>query len=337
MEISPVEISPEVTDPCYYDCSILVAVSLDSNPTSNWNIFRVPFGKSLPDYPMIAVNNNNFAFGVNVFGINDYLGTQAVIIDKNSLIENSASIPVYFSPLNADYYTIYPVTSNTDCMYMEANDWPPRLFPNFVDAVILYTACGNPSTNDVNITQQRVPIPISVLPVDANQPNNIRGDTDFLKIRGPVYFNDTIISAFNYSCENEEGIRQSCIRLLKIQTGGANFSTSVKGISANDADLFYPSISLGKDGKLFMVFGMSSETIYPSLSVARFDEDLTNIEIIPLVDGNANTNSHTQRQPRFGDYFASATDPIDGSVWVSGEYGDRNLPNRWSTHIGNIS
>ena len=59
-----------------------------------------------------------------------------------------------------------------------------------------------------------------------------------------------------------------------------------------------------------------------------------------LVKGNGNTNfiSVPDRDgKRFGDYFTAINDPIDESVWMSGEYGNKNIHQRWSTYIGNIS
>jgi hypothetical protein len=335
MEISPERTPQGRADPCYYDCYIRIAVSSSDDPTFPvWNLVRVPFGKDLPDYPMIGINNNYYAFGVNIFG--SVTGTQAVIMDKNDLIEGTPSV-AYYSPIYTDYSTMYPITSDTECMYMQAAEWSMVSGPPFVDGVILVNFCGDPSTNDLNITLERIPIPISNIPVNARQPNNIMSETDNVKPRGPVFFNNTIVSAFHYTCDNEDGIRQTCIRLLKIETGSPNSSTTVSGISANDADVFFPSMSLGKDGKIIMVFGVSSEEIYPSVMIATLDRDLALIETISLVNGDANTNPHGERRPRFGDYFESETDPLDGSVWVAGEYGDSNLPQRWSTYIGNIS
>jgi hypothetical protein len=340
MEVSHKEISPGNIDKCYLGCSIRTAVSTSSDPTSEWKIVNIPYGKNFPDYPMIGVNNNNFVFGVNVFRQPDqtYLGTQAVIIDKNSLVQETTSIPIYRSPFYGEYYTIYPITSDTDCMYMQANDYDIRFsLPSSVDNVILFNVCGSPSTNDIKINTYKIPIPNSLLPSDARQPNYVQADTDLLKIRGPVYFNNTIISAFNYSCDNDQGDHQSCIRLLKIETDGTNYRTTVKTLSPNDADVFYPSLSLAKDGKVIMIFGTSSQMIYPSILAAIFDKDFKNIQVIPLMVGTGNTNVYGDTRPRFGDYFASAVDPIDGSVWMAGEYGDKNLPNEWSTYIGNLS
>ena len=163
-----------------------------------------------------------------------------------------------------------------------------------------------------------------------------------MKIRGPISFNNTIVSAFHVSCANDNGELQSCIRLLKLTSDRNDFQTSIKDFAANGADVFYPSLSINKYGNIVMVFGMSNQQIYPSRLMAVMDQNLTTTNVNSIVKGTANTNVRDPMddRPRYGDYFSSAIDPIDGSVWVSGEYGDINVPRtplKWSTFVANVS
>ena len=335
---------------CVIGCFIDVAASESRDPTGLWKVFRIPFGKALPDYPMVGISNDKLVFGVNLFlRENQYLGAQAVIVDKNSMIQNNNTIEYEQSPIYEEYYTIYPVSSNTDCMYMEANDYGGPLLTNLesTGGIALFVICGNPTTNNLEINVNNVPVLTSYLPPEGDQPSSgkgerILGDTNLNKIRGPLYMNDSIVSALNVRCINENGEPQSCIRVVKIGLNETEYNSTVTDISANDAHLFYPSLSIGNDGNIVMVMGVSSTQIYPSGLVGTIDQNMNNLEIMPIVQGSANTNpvKTEDYRPRSGDYFTAVKDPVDGSVWVSGEYGDKNVedtPLKWSTFVANIS
>ena len=335
-------------DDCVYNCFIDVATSESSDPTGLWKIFRIPFGKVVPDYPMIGISDDKFVFGVNLFGPREALGTQAVVMDKNNMIQNNTDVTYSYSPIYEEYYTIYPVSSsNTDCMYMEANDYSGLPDISFTEGIALFEVCGNPTTNNLEINVNRIPILTSYLPPEADQPSSskgerIIGDTDLSKIRGPIYINNTIISAFTVRCSNENNDPQSCIRIIRTGLNESNYNSTVIDVSANDAHLFYPALSIDKDGNIVMVMGTSNREIYPSGLVATLDPNMNNLEIIPIIQGTANTNpvKTEDYRPRSGDYFTAVQDPIDGSVWVSGEYGDKDVPDtplKWSTYVANIS
>ncbi len=183
-----------------------------------------------------------------------------------------------------------------------------------------------------------------VLPDHAIQPNKINHDTGDFKIQSPVYFNNTIISAVTYSCDYTKDL--TCIRLLKINTNESKPLVDFVSISTDDNHhLFYPAISLDKDGNIVMIYGTSSSETYPSLLVMIIDPDFNMLQNILLVKGDGNTDEKIKKKKgeeaetvtRFGDYFTAATDPIDRSVWVSGEYGNKTIKNDWSTYVGNIS
>lgn len=339
MEISPQSNNGE-DESCYYDCFLRVAVSTDKDPSQPWNIYRIPFGKNLPDYPMVGINNNKLGIGVNIFkSTGGYLGTQAILIDKNDLLNDDASISPYFSSIFPNYYTIVPVSSDTECLHMEANNWDLRT--EHVDGIVVFEACGNPTTSNFILNEKQIKTQRLLLPVDAVQPDNLKSETDLAKIRSPVYFNGTIVSGVNYSCD-EGGDLKSCIGLLKIGINESLPIVDFVGISpGNNYHVFYPALSLNKDGNLVMVYGVSSSEIYPSLLVMILDQNFNILYNTLLVKGDGNTNYLSTPDPRsgkrFGDYFTSVTDPIDKSVWMSGEYGNKNIQKSWSTYVGNIS
>ena len=137
-------------------------------------------------------------------------------------------------------------------------------------------------------------------------------------------------------------ILRACIGLLKLNINESTPTVDFVGISpGNNYHIFYPAIGLNKDGNLVMLYGTtSSPEIYPHLLVMILDKNLNILNNTLLINGDGNTNYLSSPDPRngkrFGDYF-TVTDPIDKSVWMSGEYGNKNLQERWSTYVGNIS
>jgi len=97
--------------------------------------------------------------------------------------------------------------------------------------------------------------------------------------------------------------------------------------------LFYPAVSLSQ-GKLIVVFGESSQTVFPSLLVTgRLPTDPANrlASAIIIKAGTANDES-----TRYGDYFGAATDPAGNGFWVAGEYRVDEIFQNWSTAIAQV-
>ncbi len=165
-------------------------------------------------------------------------------------------------------------------------------------------------------------------------------DTADLRINSAIYKNNIITLGFNNACSPDGLSIHSCIRIDRIDTK-SNYSLTEKNIGALNSDLFYPAFAVSDRGNLTFAAGISSLEIYPSLIVG--DDSFTNIEY--LVSGSNSINSS-----RFGDYFGFATDPVDGSAWLSGEFvtNDINVPDNmkprfesikyrvWSTYVANI-
>jgi hypothetical protein len=83
---------------------------------------------------------------------------------------------------------------------------------------------------------------------------------------------------------------------------------------------------------LGIIFGYSSHSAYPSISVSTQssnDEHNSIKEPRSLKLGTANELTN-----RYGDYFAASSDPLsDSIIWVAGEY---HATATWSTYIGEL-
>ena len=104
-------------------------------------------------------------------------------------------------------------------------------------------------------------------------------------------------------------------------------------IGAHASSLYYPAISISRNGALGIIFGYSSHSVHPSLLVSTRSSsnyELNSINMPQyLILGTANELSN-----RYGDYFAASSDPSNSSViWVAGEY---HSAATWSTYIGQL-
>ena len=96
--------------------------------------------------------------------------------------------------------------------------------------------------------------------------------------------------------------------------------------------LFYPALSLHQ-GNLVLVFGESSQTVFPTLlATGRLATDPASTlkSAVIIHSGTADDES-----TRYGDYFGAATDQM-GNFWITGEYRIDETFQNWSTAIAQI-
>jgi hypothetical protein len=152
------------------------------------------------------------------------------------------------------------------------------------------------------------------------------------RIQSAVWYQGRLWLAFNDGCFVVGDTKsRSCVRLIEVDTVTSKVIQDFD-IGAVGSSLYYPAISLDREGDLGIIFGYSSPSIYPSLLVSRrlsTDElsSIKNPQILRL--GTANELSN-----RYGDYFAASSDPSTTSmIWIAGEY---HLTATWSTFIGHM-
>ncbi len=106
---------------CDPECRVVIAVSETQDPLGNWNLFSFPFGRELPDQPIMGVSDDKIVFSVDMYvgpSLNKRDGARVFVIDKNTLINNLK--PSYDSSPKLPYLTIYPIqvsNSFTMCLY----------------------------------------------------------------------------------------------------------------------------------------------------------------------------------------------------------------------------
>ena len=351
---------------CSPICQVKIAVSNSDDPTQNWSIFTINSTKpgNFPDLPKIAVSKNKLLLTTIEFPKNNDSKTfpKTYLIDKTLLINNTAGISGT-KPTFEPNFPIFPIifSNPSDCistifLYKE------NITDVFSDVKkVKITDYCNPADSG-NYKSFDIPIPTLHSAPKFNQPllnetNETKDNKKEITILSAIRNNNSVWIGLHTSCQPSAYSNNSCINILKFNkilgTGYEpernNYTydlTENTQFHIYNTDVFYPAIGISNDEKLFFISGFSNSTIFPSLMVSHLVAENKTQDIV-LILGSAINNSNS-----YGDYFGSAIDPVDGTVWLSGQYVDQSIPipshfppeNRqkvqdktWSTIITNVS
>jgi hypothetical protein len=363
--------------------AILAAVSRTDEPLGIWNTFKfnvTNINSTLycPDRPVIGTSGDKVVISANVISpdangscynhAEGAAGYMIIVVDKNQMTTSSPNsklntavfhgtgwitmIPAKNNEVN-DIYLVSVGTQNTKHVKLLKIE---NLYPNVKLVCSLHEFNG--ATN---------------IPPDAKQPNTpILIDTADSRILDASYNAGKISLAFNEGClpmhDNEP---RSCLRLMQLNVANSsqyqdcNFTESVNARVLKDIDIghdetyyYRPALQTDGQGNLFVVFGFSSNIIYPSLAVLKIDKDdeqMSNITSKLIKEGTRNTEAERlslgndtkcNRQTefstsfsyacsRYGDYFSAVLDPVDpNTVWIAGQYYENK---DYSTYIAKVA
>lgn len=347
---------------CQPICKVIVAVSNSNDPTQAWHIKEVnakDFG-FFPDQPNFTVNKLNFTLTTIEFQAFPEINHSNFIyrtyfLDKNILInENSSMGEIFGITTNEARYPI-PHINPFDCSSTASAIKENGEF-SMVESIKIIDYCdpADPANNNptvINLPSKLYPAPKFKQPSLQSKVENEKME---VKILSAVRNNSSVWLALHSACTPIALSNGSCVNILRFDkvnapgtVHGYNYSLSENTqFSISGTDVYYPSIGMSKNGKLFFISGFSNLHTFPSLMVSQL-VSVNNTKDRYLVFGSGINNSTS-----FGDYFASAIDPVDGSVWLSGQYVDGSIPvpsnlpveqwnkvrdKTWSTIIAKVS
>ena len=319
---------------CLPFCNVKIAVSENDDPTQNWSLFSINATKleHFPDYPQIAIGKFYFIMTTIEFPVSDESKSlhKTYKIDKNIFIEKNST--KFSSPISSNF-PYYPISSLNPSNYSST----VALFKENISD--LYSPVREVRINDfysptapVNNKVNEISVP-KLYPAPAfKQPLlNLINNQSELKILSAVRNDTSVWIGLHSACQPISISNYSCINILRFDkinvtgSGDPQFNykydlTENTQYHIKDTDVYYPAIGISGEGNLFFISGFSNATTFPSLRVSHLAaENQTNDKILIL--GSAINNSTS-----YGDYFGSAVDPIDGTVWLSGQYVDQSIP-----------
>lgn len=317
--------------------SIHVAASTSEDPTGDWHVYDFPFS-NCPDQPSIGVSADKFVVSVNTFANlcnGGFTGVQFTVADKADMLNGTTPRFVQSDPDTLLFSLHVAETqdppSSSDIEMVSVDNGGSQ-------HAIVITLDGK--VPNVTASDLFVPIQLTNVPPKAIQPDTItRLQTNDARVLDAEEYRERLWFSFNDACIPEDDSQaRSCLRLIEIDTNrtGADAVIQDFNVGVNGSYLFFPALSVDNNGNLFVVYGISGKTTFPSLLVShRLVNDPPNTvqEPVTLQPGGGADFSG-----RYGDYFAVAVDPSDPNVfWVVGQYTPEDQATRWSTFVGHFS
>lgn len=308
---------------------VKVAVSTSSTPNA-FKIFGFKFS-NCPDYPTIGLNDDKFAISANLFGSNcngSYNGVQYYIINKSYMI-GSTTTPVYSrSSPNTSIFSLQPVQSlsSTSTLFMVT------VSDDLSNHATVYSFSNPPSFSNVPTSIVNYPIFTTHIPPDALQRGSSNlVDTGDARVLNSPWYKGRLWLTFNDACTPSGDVEtRSCARLIEINTPTDTLSQDFD-VGAKGVYYFYPALRIDSGSNLLVVFGASSQSLYPSIFATGQDATGGPLDITPLT---LKIGTYPETTNRFGDYFGAAVDPSNPSIiWGAGEY---HISSPWSTFIATM-
>ena len=350
---------------CLPFCKVIIAVSNNTDPTLNWSLFSINASKveNFPDIPKIAVSKFNLIMATKEFQVQPSINESKSI--HRTYIINKNFIDEIASTMNLSSYSFtdpaYPIP------YINPTNWSSTITlfkENKTDVfspvsrlkITDYWTSSFTHTN-YSITKKFVKIPTLFPAPKFKQPLLDSNEKEELTILSAIRNDTSLWIAMHSACQPAFISDNSCINILRfdkiIGTGQnperSNYTYSLvenTQFHIDNTDVYYPAIGISKEGKVIFISGFSNSTIFPSLRISHLvAENQTSDRV--LIFGSAVNNSTS-----YGDYFGSAIDPINGTVWLSGQYVDQSIPipsqipmeqrdklrdKTWATIIANVS
>jgi hypothetical protein len=317
--------------------SIHVAVSASEDPTGDWFVYDFPFS-NCPDQPSIGVSQDKFVVSVNTFAnlcTGGFTGAQFTVADKGDMLNGTMPRFVQSNPDTLMFSLHVAETqdppSATDIEMVSVDNGGA----GFATIITLDGQVPNVSASDDFITIQPTNVPPKAI-----QPDTIRRlETNDARVLDAEEYREKLWFSFNDACipDGDTQVR-SCLRLIEVDTNRTAPDAVLNdfNVAVTDSYLFFPALSVDNDGNLYVVFGTSSSTIYPSLLVShRLANDSPNSVQQPVV---LQPGRGADFSGRYGDYFAVALDPNNPNVfWVAGQYTPEDTNILWSTFIGHFN
>jgi hypothetical protein len=308
------------------------AVSTSDDPTGTFVLYSVSGGSIFPDQPFIGTNDNKFVISVNAFTAHAFAGALFWVFNKAELVNGASTVDFVAVGPNPSLFSAHPARhlTSTAAFYLVSVAF------GSANSATLLAVTGVPP-GPMTAVSTSVPLsPISNPPKATQATTGTKLNTNDDRVLSAVWESNVLWFSLTDSCvpAGDAKIR-SCARLVELTTSGTVVPTKVQDFDFGlaNAYLFYPAVSLS-NGKLVLVYGESSTSIFPSLLVTgRLPTDPANTLQSPVVLRAGTTDDESTR---YGDYFGAATDPSGGSFWVTGEYRVDETFQNWSTAISQV-
>jgi hypothetical protein len=346
--------------------SVLIGVSQTSDPTGNWNLYRVDADSAdvlWADFPSIGFNKNWIVVHTNMFPIVEGTGafvSHFYVFDKANLYAGGQGLYTLIKAPNLGGAIAPAITYDAaiSTLYLMQNWNGNSSGRGFLG---LYSITGAVGSEKLNVANTTSPILISTPnPWNSDAPE-VSGTDDFApqlsttlkvqnndaRIQNVVYRNGSLWCVQTLFLPAGNSATRSAIQWWQINP--ANNSIQQRGrIDDPTGNNFYafPSIAVNSANDVLIGYSRYSASQYVTANYSfRAGTDPLNTlrDDTVLKAGEASyfrTGGVTPPRNRWGDYSSSVVDPLnDKDMWTIQEYAATpvNGNDKWGTWWGRVS
>jgi len=344
-----------MADPAASTSSVLIGVSQTSDPTGNWNIYRIDADAAnifWADYPSIGYNKDWIVVQVNMFSISgsNFNGSQIYAFNKADLY--AAGIGLFTLFEDEAGFTQTPAITYDDTlttMYL-VEQWVPDEDYNHVNKLRMSTIVG-PVGSETYTPGTAIPAITEVWDDETAQNNfapqlgsSLKIMTNDARLQNAVFRNGSLWTVHTIFLPPGTLETRSAIQWWQLDPAGAILQRG--RLDDPTGTLFYafPSIAVNKNNAVLIGYSSFSVNQYASANFAfRNGDDPINTlqENTILKSGEAiYFKTFGANRNRWGDYSNTVVDPTnDTSMWTIQQYAATPLggSDQWGTWWGHIA
>lgn len=327
---------------------LLIAISKSEDPFGGWSAYNLET-PTFPDYPKFFIWNNGYYVTTN-----EYVDGQPIYaLERDKMLNGAAAQSVMFRiprvnigfqiAMGADWDSSIPPPSNLPALIFQIDD---NAWNNNSDRINIYKLDLN--WNNLNTAKASL---LSRIPVAAFNSNICVGWNECIEQSNGRYIaaidqllsfrityrnfgsHESVVACHvvNTSTNTKPvaGIRWYELRKLPSES---TFKIYQQGTySPDDAQRFYPSITIDAKGNIAMAYSILEKGKFPSLRYTgrNADDPLGTMTVKEYEFATGVSNSSTER---WGDYSHISVDAVDSTIfWFTGEYTGEN--GSWKTKI----
>ena len=326
------------------DTTVQILWSLNNAPAgyADWNgcSYLDTTGR-LHDNPAIGFSDDKIAIGSDVFAWPDAaqnpslppIGADTILIDKSTALSNTTPCPgAYLGPASAGNIRPAQALSAGSSLYMAS------LPETGGTTATLWTVTGSVIAQTIGRSRADLPMNATTMPPAATQSGaSSTIETNDARALDAVWANGMLDVSSNTGCVPvNDSVARSCVHLLQIDTGAPAVAREVTFGGAPGEHLYFPSMRPDASANLAVVYTRSSATTAPSVSASVLDPTWSAVSPLTVRSGVGPYTGIDSSPYRWGDYSGAAVDPVDGSIWVAGEYSASAASGDWGTFIAQL-
>ncbi len=345
--------------------SVMMAVSQTTDPTGNWNIYRVDADSTdllWADYPSIGFNKDWIVVHVNMFPVVDGTGSftsHLYVFNKANLYAGGQGLYTLIKAPNLGGTIVPAVTydATVSTLYLLQN-WNGNSGGN--GYVGLYRITGAVGAEVLNVANGTSPTLIGTPNPWSSSTPEIAGTTDFapqLSSTLKVQNNDSRIQTLVYRNNSLWGVHtvflpagsspaRSAVQWWELSTTGTIKQRGRIDDSTGNTFYAFPSIAVNRDNDVLIGYSRYSPTQYVSgnYSFRAGTDPLNSLrDDTVLRAGDATyykSGTATPTRNRWGDFSGTVVDPTnDKDMWTIQEYAATPAggTDKWATWWGRVS